>query len=108
MWRSMVKAASFPMAFIQTSRARISWLKKSTNRSPPKPRPNPFNKTMKIVRYETPTKQIEFGAIDASGKVFKLRGDIFEKPEITNEPASVAKLLAPLSPVTILGIGLNY
>ena len=63
---------------------------------------------MKIVRYETPSKQIEFGALDASGKVFKLRGDIFDKPEITSEPAKVAKLLAPLAPIAILGIGLNY
>ncbi len=63
---------------------------------------------MKIVRYETPSKQIEFGALDAAGKVFKLRGDIFDKPEITNEPAKVAKLLAPLAPTSILGIGLNY
>jgi 2-keto-4-pentenoate hydratase/2-oxohepta-3-ene-1,7-dioic acid hydratase in catechol pathway len=63
---------------------------------------------MKIVRYETPSKQIEFGAIDASGKVFKLRGDIFDKPEVTSEPAKVSKLLAPVAPTAILGIGLNY
>jgi 2-keto-4-pentenoate hydratase/2-oxohepta-3-ene-1,7-dioic acid hydratase in catechol pathway len=63
---------------------------------------------MKIVRYQNQLGQIEYGALDASGKTFKLRGDIFDKPEITNEPASVAKLLAPVAPVTILGIGLNY
>jgi 2-keto-4-pentenoate hydratase/2-oxohepta-3-ene-1,7-dioic acid hydratase in catechol pathway len=63
---------------------------------------------MKIVRYQNQLGQIEHGALDASGKTFKLRGDIFDKPEITTEPATVAKLLAPLAPVTILGIGLNY
>ncbi len=63
---------------------------------------------MKIVRYQNQIGQIEFGAIDAFGKIFKLQGDIFDKPQITNEPAVVAKLLAPVQPTTILGIGLNY
>lgn len=63
---------------------------------------------MKIVRYHNKSLQIHYGALDAAGNVFKLRGDIFEKPEITTEPADVAKLLAPLRPTSILGIGLNY
>ena len=63
---------------------------------------------MRIVRYQTPSQQIEFGAQDAEGNVFKLRGDIFNAPEVTSERAQVAKLLAPIAPVTILGIGLNY
>ena len=63
---------------------------------------------MKIIRYQNQLGQIEYGALDASGKTFKLRGDIFDKPEITKEPANVAKLLAPIAPVAILCIGLNY
>ena len=63
---------------------------------------------MKIVRYQNPSGQIEFGALDDAGKVFKLRGDIFGQPEMTSEAANVAKLLAPLQPTTILCIGLNY
>lgn len=63
---------------------------------------------MKIVRYQNHSGQIEFGAIDGSGKIFKLRGDLFDKPEMTNEVATVAKLLAPIQPTGILGIGLNY
>jgi 2-keto-4-pentenoate hydratase/2-oxohepta-3-ene-1,7-dioic acid hydratase in catechol pathway len=63
---------------------------------------------MKIVRYQNQLGQIEYGALDASGKTFKLRGDIFDKPQTTNEPANVAKLLAPLAPTSILCIGLNY
>lgn len=63
---------------------------------------------MKIVRYQNHSGQIEFGAIDASGKIFKLRGDIFDQPQMTNELASIAKLLAPIQPTGILGIGLNY
>src|SRR4051812_15304034 len=63
---------------------------------------------MKIVRYQNKSGQIEYGALNASGNIFKLRGDIFEKPEITDEPANATKLLAPLQPISILGIGLNY
>ena len=63
---------------------------------------------MKIVRYQNSTGQIEFGSQDASGKIFKLRGDIFASPEVTTESAQVAKLLAPIAPVSILCIGLNY
>ncbi|MDB6028659.1 MAG: 5-carboxymethyl-2-hydroxymuconate isomerase [Verrucomicrobiales bacterium] len=63
---------------------------------------------MKIVRYQNPSGSIEFGAIDSTGKVFKLRGDIYNAPEITTEAAVVSKLLAPIAPTTILGIGLNY
>jgi 2-keto-4-pentenoate hydratase/2-oxohepta-3-ene-1,7-dioic acid hydratase in catechol pathway len=63
---------------------------------------------MKIIRYRNESGQIEFGSLDATGKAFKLRGDIFEKPEITTEPATVSKLLAPFQPAGILGIGLNY
>ena len=55
---------------------------------------------MKIVRYQNQLGQIEYAALDASGKTVKLRGDIFGKPEVTNELASVAKLLAPIAPST--------
>jgi Domain of unknown function (DUF2437) len=53
---------------------------------------------MRIVRYQNQSGQIEYGALNASGSIFKLRGDIFERPEMTDESAKVAKLLAPLQP----------
>lgn len=63
---------------------------------------------MKIVRYQNLSGEIEYGSLDSSGNVFKLRGDIYQKPEVTTEPAQVAKLLAPIEPVGIQCIGLNY
>jgi 2-keto-4-pentenoate hydratase/2-oxohepta-3-ene-1,7-dioic acid hydratase in catechol pathway len=63
---------------------------------------------MKIIRYLNPSKQIEFGAQAGSGQVWKLRGNIYDHPIVTNEPATIGKLLAPIEPVSILGIGLNY
>ena len=63
---------------------------------------------MKIVRYQTPSGQIEFGSQDSAGNIFKLRGDIYDSPQVTSEAAQVAKLLAPIAPVSIQCIGLNY
>jgi 2-keto-4-pentenoate hydratase/2-oxohepta-3-ene-1,7-dioic acid hydratase in catechol pathway len=63
---------------------------------------------MKIIRFQNSSGQIEYGVQDSAGKAFKLRGDIYASPEKTNEPADVSKLLAPISPITILCIGLNY
>jgi 2-keto-4-pentenoate hydratase/2-oxohepta-3-ene-1,7-dioic acid hydratase in catechol pathway len=63
---------------------------------------------MKIIRYFNPSGQIEFGAQLTPNRAVRLKGDIFAKPQITEEPANIAKLLAPLMPTTILGIGLNY
>ena len=58
---------------------------------------------MKIIRYLNQVGQIEFGALDDTGKAFKLHGDIFDCPQITREPATVSKLLAPIQPSSILG-----
>ncbi|HVV01283.1 MAG TPA: fumarylacetoacetate hydrolase family protein [Verrucomicrobiae bacterium] len=63
---------------------------------------------MKIIRYQNPRGQIEYGAQDATGKTFKLRGDIYGKPELSCETAEIAKVLAPIAPSAVLGIGLNY
>ncbi len=62
---------------------------------------------MKIIRYQTPTGEIEFGTQAANG-CFRLRGDIYNSPQPTSEPAQVAKLLTPITPTSILCIGLNY
>src|ERR1700677_1840525 len=63
---------------------------------------------MKIIRYQSPTGEVGFAQQHADGAFTKLRGTLFEKLEATSEPASVAKVLAPLEPIAILCIGLNY
>ncbi len=63
---------------------------------------------MKIVRFETPTKQIKYGCQHDSGEVTLLEGDIFSQPRDTGVPAQVGKLLAPIEPRDIICIGLNY
>jgi 2-keto-4-pentenoate hydratase/2-oxohepta-3-ene-1,7-dioic acid hydratase in catechol pathway len=63
---------------------------------------------MKIVRYRDPAGQAHSGAEQPDGSVRRIAGDIFGPHEVTAEKASVAKLLAPVVPTQILGIGLNY
>ena len=63
---------------------------------------------MKIVRYLNPQNQIEYGAQKEDGSVERLEGDLFAGLKPTGQPGTVVKLLAPLQPVSILCIGLNY
>lgn len=58
---------------------------------------------MKITRYQDSKGNVAFAA---DGK--RIDGDIFGKFTVTGETADVRKLLAPLTPTVILGIGLNY
>jgi 2-keto-4-pentenoate hydratase/2-oxohepta-3-ene-1,7-dioic acid hydratase in catechol pathway len=63
---------------------------------------------MKIIRYEDPDGNIFYGTEQPSGDPFRIEGDIFSEHLVTNERAQIAKLLAPVVPVAILCIGLNY
>lgn len=63
---------------------------------------------MKIIRYQDTQGNIHHAALQADGTALKLTGDIYDSPQITNEKADVAKLLAPVAPTSIVCIGLNY
>ena len=58
---------------------------------------------MRIIRYLDSQGQPGF-ATDTR----KISGDIFGKFSVTNEPADIHKLLAPVLPAALLCIGLNY
>ncbi len=62
---------------------------------------------MRIIRYQDSTNQIKLAAETPSGPR-ELAGELFGPLEVTNRPADVRKLLAPLVPTSILCIGLNY
>lgn len=64
--------------------------------------------TMKIVRYLDPSQQIQLGALQPDGSIQELAGDLFSTLTPTGKTAVCTKLLAPLDPVQILAIGLNY
>lgn len=63
---------------------------------------------MKIIRYETAAGQIGWAALQADGTALRLEGDIFDSSRPIGEPVAVARVLAPLEPTAIVGIGLNY
>jgi 2-keto-4-pentenoate hydratase/2-oxohepta-3-ene-1,7-dioic acid hydratase in catechol pathway len=63
---------------------------------------------MKIIRYRDSENQIAHAWQSPDGTYRKISGDIFGTYSATEEPAHVAKLLAPVLPAGILCIGLNY
>ena len=63
---------------------------------------------MKIIRYEDNKGNINYAAQQPDGSALKLNGYIYAAPQITSERATIAKLLAPIQPTSILCIGLNY
>jgi 2-keto-4-pentenoate hydratase/2-oxohepta-3-ene-1,7-dioic acid hydratase in catechol pathway len=63
---------------------------------------------MRIIRYLDRAGHTHYGAEQFDGPPLRVEGDIFGDHRVTTEPADIAKLLAPVAPVQILGIGLNY
>lgn len=62
---------------------------------------------MKIIRYQDGRGQIHHAA-DAGSGFRRIEGDIFGEWRVTDEPADERKRLAPVTPVAIFAIGLNY
>ena len=63
---------------------------------------------MRIIRYEDAVGRVRYGVRLPDGTAQRIVGDIFGAFEASPEPADVARLLAPVAPVNILGIGRNY
>jgi 2-keto-4-pentenoate hydratase/2-oxohepta-3-ene-1,7-dioic acid hydratase in catechol pathway len=63
---------------------------------------------MKIIRYIDRAGVTGFGLQDPDGTCFAIDGDIFGRFQASNRRVEVAKLLAPVAPAQIIGIGLNY
>ena len=62
---------------------------------------------MRIIRYADRRGVIRFGQ-KTDGGFERMDGDPFSGLQSTGEAADVAKILAPLTPSVILGVGLNY
>ena len=63
---------------------------------------------MKIVRFADSKGRISFGSQHSDGRITRLEGELFESLRDTGEAAEAHRLLAPIVPVDILCIGLNY
>lgn len=63
---------------------------------------------MRIVRYLDAGGRASLGAQHADGSVTRVDGDLYGKRTDTGEKVQATKLLAPIVPVNLLCIGLNY
>jgi 2-keto-4-pentenoate hydratase/2-oxohepta-3-ene-1,7-dioic acid hydratase in catechol pathway len=63
---------------------------------------------MKIVRYRDRSGHTHFGSETEDGSILRIEGDILGDFSVSGTRADVAKLLAPVVPSQIFGIGLNY
>lgn len=63
---------------------------------------------MKIIRFQDSTGAVHHGSLKPDGTTARIEGEVPGDFRVTGEAADVSKLLAPISPVAILCIGLNY
>jgi 2-keto-4-pentenoate hydratase/2-oxohepta-3-ene-1,7-dioic acid hydratase in catechol pathway len=63
---------------------------------------------MKIIRYQDDSGDIKFAAYLDDNIARRVEGDIFGDLHVTSDVVSPKKLLAPVVPTAVLGIGLNY
>jgi 2-keto-4-pentenoate hydratase/2-oxohepta-3-ene-1,7-dioic acid hydratase in catechol pathway len=63
---------------------------------------------MKMIRYQDGHGAIGYAALQEDGTALKLSGEIYSTMQVTSERAQVTRLLAPITPTTIICIGLNY
>jgi 2-keto-4-pentenoate hydratase/2-oxohepta-3-ene-1,7-dioic acid hydratase in catechol pathway len=63
---------------------------------------------MKIIRYADSSQAVQFAALQADGSALEIEGDIFGPFRVTDRPAQVTRLLAPVDPAALLCVGLNY
>jgi len=63
---------------------------------------------MKIIRYLGTDGRTRHAAQQSDGVVYDLDGDLYRDRRVTDRRADIAKVLAPVAPTAILGIGLNY
>lgn len=65
---------------------------------------------MKLIRFIDENYNIEWGVIDAldDKKAHLIQGNILDKFSVSQRTIKIKKLLPPVSPPNILGIGMNY
>jgi 2-keto-4-pentenoate hydratase/2-oxohepta-3-ene-1,7-dioic acid hydratase in catechol pathway len=63
---------------------------------------------MKVIRFEDKNGQVRWGEQGDGGQARVIAGDLFGSWQVTGETAEVRRLLAPVQPVNVIAIGLNY
>lgn len=63
---------------------------------------------MKIIRFEDEESRVGVGCLDVNNVAYRIEGDIYGDYRVTDQVVVLRKLLAPVVPTQIIGIGLNY
>jgi 2-keto-4-pentenoate hydratase/2-oxohepta-3-ene-1,7-dioic acid hydratase in catechol pathway len=63
---------------------------------------------MQILRIQSPDGAINYAAQQSDGSALALEGDLFDGLTLTVRPVPAHRRLAPLDPITVFCIGLNY
>lgn len=63
---------------------------------------------MKVVRFEDEVGRICWGEMLDEARARLIQGDLFSRYEVTTEAIEIHRSLAPVEPVSIIAIGLNY
>lgn len=63
---------------------------------------------MKVVRFEDPSGKVCIGEWIAADQARLISGDLYGSYEVTSQTAKIKRLLAPVVPVNVIAIGLNY
>lgn len=63
---------------------------------------------MRIVRFVDPKGRVCFGRPIDGQRALLIEGDLFQEPRETDIEVAIKKVLAPVAPRAIIGIGLNY
>lgn len=63
---------------------------------------------MRIIRYSDSAGSIHYARQEPDGSALEIAGDIYGDFKVTDRKADAKKLLAPVAPVALLCIGLNY
>jgi 2-keto-4-pentenoate hydratase/2-oxohepta-3-ene-1,7-dioic acid hydratase in catechol pathway len=63
---------------------------------------------MKIIRYLDGSGNVKHASLQPDGTALEIAGDIWGPFSVSEKPAVVRKVLAPLTPVNLMCIGLNY
>jgi 2-keto-4-pentenoate hydratase/2-oxohepta-3-ene-1,7-dioic acid hydratase in catechol pathway len=63
---------------------------------------------MKIIRFEDKGGAIRYGEPVDAKRANLIEGDIFGEHRVTTQTAEIRRLVAPIMPVNVIAIGLNY
>lgn len=63
---------------------------------------------MKIIRHRDAQGHVSYAAQQADGGFLAIDGDLFGDFRLTGRSVDVTEILAPIQPLAIIGIGLNY